>query len=99
LVDDLNLLPQNLTTKQVAMMILGWSRGMSETSLYNRLEAHLERLIPNKIEELDYRLYAKTCQWNIDHQRPFIQDYDRNLDSLKVQLRIARNFNLPTYED
>ena len=30
LVSDLKLLPQNLTTKQVAMMVLGWSERISE---------------------------------------------------------------------
>jgi hypothetical protein len=56
-------------------------------------------LIPDEIAELDYRLYAKTCRWNNDHQKPFVRHFDGNLDSLKIQLRIAMNFNIPAYED
>lgn len=99
LIDKLNLLPQNLTTKQIAMMMLGWTRCKSDTRLFNTLEADLEGIIPDKIAELDYRLYAKTCRWNIDHQEPFVQNLGGNLDRLKSQLRIAMTFNIPTYED
>ena len=99
LVSDLMLLPQNLTTKQVAMMILGWSRGMSETRVFDRLEANLRHLIPDKVKELDFRLYARTCQWNIYHQWYFTEDLGQNLDHLIDQVRVARNFNLPAYED
>jgi hypothetical protein len=95
----LKLLPQILITKQVAMMILGWSRGKSDSRLYDLLEADLAPIIPDKIVELDYRLYVKTCRWNIDHQQPFVQNFDGNLEGLKIQLRIARNFNILTYEE
>jgi hypothetical protein len=72
---------------------------MSEINVYDRLEAHLKCFIPDKIKELDYRLYARTCQWNNRHQWLSMQDLDQNLDNLIVQLRVARNFNIPTYED
>jgi hypothetical protein len=99
LIDGLKLPPQNLTTKQFAMMILGWSQYISEPRSYNTLEADLARRFPDQIAELDYRLYAKTCRWNVDQRQSFVQSFDGKLESLKHQLRIAIKFNLPTYED
>lgn len=98
LIDNLKLLPQILTTKQVAMMILGWLRGKSDSRLYDSLEANLTPIIPDKIAELDYRLYAKTCRWNLDRQQHCVQDLNGNLEGSRSQLRIARNFNILTYE-
>jgi hypothetical protein len=98
--NNLGLIPQNLTTKQVALMILGWSRGESETKGYHRLEERLKSLMPGQALELDYRLYARTCKWNLDHQSGFVKtSLDQNLESLMINLNIARNFNLPKYKD
>ena len=99
LIDQLELLPQNLTTRQVAMIILGWSRDMSRIESYDRLEANLWHLMPEKIQELDYRLYAKTCQWNIHQQTLFTRNLSPRVDHLITQMKVARNFNLQTFED
>jgi hypothetical protein len=61
-------------------MILGCSRNMSETKVFNRLEANLRYRIPDKVKELDFRLYVRTCQWNIYHQWYFTKDLGQNLD-------------------
>ena len=99
LIDQFELLPQNLTTRQVAMIILGWSRDMSRIESYDRLEANLWHLMPEKIQELDYRLYAKTCQWNIHQQTLFTRNLSPRVDHLITQMKVARNFNLQTFED
>ena len=100
LVDDLGLMSQNLTTKQIALMVIGWSRSKSDIWRYYRLEGHLQALIPKQLAELDYHLYANTCQWNVRHQSSFVKTSPcQNVESLMVNLNIARNFNLPTYED
>jgi hypothetical protein len=39
------------------------------------------------------------CQWNKDHQQPYVRTFDGNLDDLKIQLRTAMKFNSPTYDD
>lgn len=53
LVNNLRILPQNLTTKQIGMMVLDWTLYESETGWCSTLEAELERRIPDKIAELD----------------------------------------------
>ncbi|KAK5454923.1 hypothetical protein LTS15_005643 [Exophiala xenobiotica] len=81
------------------MMLLGWTQRISDTRYFMTLEEDLEDIIPDKIAELDYRLYAKTCQWNKDHQQPYVRTFDGNLDDLKIQLRTTIKFNIPTYDD
>ncbi|KAK5399172.1 hypothetical protein LTR06_011497 [Exophiala xenobiotica] len=80
-------------------MLLGWTQRISDTRYFMTLEEDLEDIIPDKIAELDYRLYAKTCQWNKDHQQPYVRTFDGNLDDLKIQLRTTMKFNIPTYDD
>jgi hypothetical protein len=99
LIDKLDLLPQNLTTKQIAMMMLGWTRCKSDTRYFKSLEKDLQDIIPEQIAELDYRLYAKTCQWNKDRQQPYVRTFDGDLEDLKRRLKTAREFNIPSYDD
>jgi hypothetical protein len=42
LIDKLDLLPQNLTTKQIAMTMLGWTQCKSDTRYFMTLEKDLD---------------------------------------------------------
>jgi len=93
-------MPQNLSTKQVALMILGWSRDESDIRRYDKLEQHLTLLIPDRILVLDYRLFAKTCQRNLRHQSEFVTaSLNQDLENLMGGLNIARNFRLLVYDE
>jgi hypothetical protein len=97
LVDDLGLFHENLTTKQIALMMIGWSKGMSTVECFLNLPRELEHSMR---EELDYRLYARGCRWYASALICFLPETadNRDLQSMKLSLKIARNFNLPTFQ-
>src|ERR1035438_7894235 len=45
----------DLTTKQIAMMMIGWSQGRSRISHYYDLQETLEQCMCEDLDELDYR--------------------------------------------
>lgn len=99
LVDDLGLFHMNMTTKQIAMMMIGWSQGIYSIDRYRDLQAMLEQQMPKDLDELDYRLYVRSCHWYKDALVSFLpKSADEDLESMKTGTRIARNFNLPTFE-
>jgi hypothetical protein len=99
LVDDLGLFHMNMTTKQIAMMMIGWSKGISSVDRYRDLQAMLERQMSEDLDELDYRLYVRSCHWYKDALVSFMpKSADEDLESMKISTRIAMNFNLPTYK-
>jgi hypothetical protein len=90
LVDDLGLFHENLTTKQIALMMIGWSKGMSTVKCFLNLPR----------EAGAYRLYVRGCRWYASALILFLPETadNRDLQSMKISLKMARNFNLPTFQ-
>jgi hypothetical protein len=70
---------------------------MSTVKCFLNLPRELERSMR---EELDYRLYVRGCRWYASALILFLPETadDGDLQSMKISLKRARNFNLPTFQ-
>jgi hypothetical protein len=99
LVNDLGLRHWDLTTKQIAMIMVGWSKGRSRTYHYYDLQETLEQSMREDLDKLDYRLYVRSCRWYQNHSTSWMSKGTEDLEHMKVKWRISRNFIPPTFEE
>lgn len=99
LVNDLGLRHWDLTTKQIAMIMIGWSKGKSRISHYYDLQETLEQSMREDLDELDYRLYVRSCRWYQNQSMSWMPKGTEDLENMREKWRISRNFIPPTFEE
>ncbi|KAK2800784.1 hypothetical protein FQN51_005924 [Onygenales sp. PD_10] len=100
LLDDFHLFQSSLATKQIAMMILGWTQGYSRVDDYPRLQALLKLgARKDAIHEIDYRLYIRSLR---ERQRVYLHlmpDGTESLDVMERKITRYRKVSALAYED
>ncbi|KAK9590136.1 hypothetical protein V6Z93_006171 [Aspergillus fumigatus] len=96
LLDDFRLSQCRLSTMQFAMMILGWTKGYSQVTLYRSLHYSLRSFLGKEIWEIDYRFYARACREQQLLALTFIPNGTESIESIENGLQLSRNFPILT---
>ncbi|KAE8334200.1 hypothetical protein BDV24DRAFT_170436 [Aspergillus arachidicola] len=99
LVEDLGLFQYHMTTKQFALMILGWTKGYSQIDCYPTLHSTLQFSMGEEIDAIDYRLYVKECHDRRRFFDNFMPHGTESLEIMKLGIRRCKRFLLPTFEE
>ncbi|KAK2751737.1 hypothetical protein FQN55_009178 [Onygenales sp. PD_40] len=100
LLDDFHLFQSSLVTKQIAMMILGWTQGYSRVDDYPRLQALLKLgARKDAIHEIDYRLYIRSLRERQRFYLHLMPDGTESLDVMERKITIYTKVSALAYED
>lgn len=100
LTDEFDLARAEMFVKQLVLIMGGWRRGLSTVAHYPTLESEMNAAVPSAEEHLDYRLYAKSCEWRLNRALELARGgVTQPLNQLKSDLAASRTWIPPPFEE